>query len=84
MPNIKGYYDGDDIFANLYALIIAPAASGKGVMNFSRILIEPIHEKILKDSKAELLECENGKKKNKENKNDICPNIKIKIIPAKC
>lgn len=82
LPNVKGYYDGDDIFANLYALIIAPAASGKGVMNFSRILIEPIHNKILADSKAELLECENSKKKSKENKNDICPNIKIKILPA--
>ena len=82
LPNIKGYYDGDDIFANLYVLIIAPAASGKGVMNFSRILIEPIHNKILEESKAESLLCEREKKKNKDNKNDICPNIKIKILPA--
>ncbi|WP_428231108.1 DUF3987 domain-containing protein [Flavobacterium sp.] len=82
LPNIKGYYDGDDIFANLYVLIIAPPASGKGVMNFSRILIEPIHNKILEDSKAELLLCESEKKKSKDSKNDICPNIKIKILPA--
>jgi hypothetical protein len=82
LPNIKGYYDGDDIFANLYVLIIAPAASGKGVMNYSRLIIEPIHNKILAESKAELLLCENEKKKSKENKNDICPNIKIKILPA--
>lgn len=82
LPNIKGYYDGDDVFPNLYVLIIAPPASGKGVMNFSRILIEKIHNKILDDSKTELLLCENDKKNNKENRNDICPNIKIKIIPA--
>lgn len=81
-PNIKGYYDGDDIFANLYILIIAPAASGKGVMNYSRLIIEPIHQKILEDSKAELLACEKEKKKNKENKNDVCPSIRIKILPA--
>lgn len=82
LPNIKGYYDGDDVFANLYVLIIAPAASGKGVMNFSRLLIEKIHKKILDDSKTELLLCESEKKKSKDNKNDVCPNIKIKILPA--
>jgi hypothetical protein len=82
LPNIKGFYDGDEIFANLYILIIAPAASGKGVMNYSRLIIEPIHNKILEASKSKLLECENEKKRNKEKKNEICPNIKIKILPA--
>lgn len=82
LPNIKGYYDGDDIYANLYALIIAPAASGKGVMNYSRLLIEPIHQKILKESKAEVLLFESKKKKNQENKNEVSPNIRIKILPA--
>lgn len=82
LPNIMGYYDGDEIFANLYVLIIAPAASGKGVMNYSRLIIEPIHQKILEDSKEVVEACENEKKKNKENKNDVCPNIKIKILPA--
>ncbi len=82
LPNIKGYYDGDDVYANLYVLIVAPPASGKGVMNFSRILIEKIHNKILEDSKADLLLCESNKKGNKEAKNEICPSIKIKILPA--
>lgn len=82
LPNIKGYYDGDDVFANIYVLIVAPPASGKGVMNFSRLLIEKIHKKILEDSKTELLLCESEKKKSKDNKNDVCPNIKIKILPA--
>ena len=82
LPNIKGYYDGDDVYANLYVLIVAPPASGKGVMNFSRILIEKIHNKILEDSKADLLLCESNKKGTKETKNEICPSIKIKILPA--
>lgn len=81
-PNVKGFYDGDDVYPNLYALIIAPPASGKGVMNFSRILIEKIHNKILEDSKMELLLCENNKKKGKESRNEVCPNIRVKILPA--
>lgn len=82
LPNIMGYYDGDEVYSNLFVLIIAPPASGKGVMGFSRILIERIHKKILEESKAESLLCENEKKKNKDNKNDVCPSIKIKILPA--
>ena len=51
-------------------------------MNYSRILIEPIHKKILEESKIEKKICEDFKKKNKENKNDVCPNIQLKIVPA--
>ena len=51
LPNIWGYYDGDVVYPQLYIMIIAPAASGKGVMNYSRVLIEPIHDKIFNDSK---------------------------------
>lgn len=83
LPNIMGYYDGDEVFPNLFVLIIAPPASGKGVMNFSRILIERIHNKILEESKTESLLCENEKKKRKKKNNiDVCPSIKIKILPA--
>ena len=82
LPNIKGFYAGNDVFSNLFVLIVAPPASGKGVMNYSRILIEKIHNKILEDSKTEYILCESEKKNNKEHKNEVCPNIKIKILPA--
>lgn len=82
LPNVKGIYDGDVVFPQLYVLIVAPPASGKGVMNYSRILIDKIHQKILNESKNEKLLCESTKKKNKENKTDICPNIQVKIVPA--
>ncbi|QIG90659.1 DUF3987 domain-containing protein [Chryseobacterium sp. POL2] len=82
VPNIIGIYDGDTIYPHLYTLIVAPPASGKGVMNYSRALIEPIHKKILEDSRAEKLICENSKKKTKENKSEVCPNIQVKIVPA--
>jgi hypothetical protein len=79
-PNIRGLYDGDTVYPNLYVLIIAPPASGKGVMNYSRILIEKIHNKILNDTKNEFIICDENQKK-KKNK-EICPNIMVKILPA--
>ncbi len=82
LPNIQGYYDGDTIYPQLYVLIVAPPASGKGVMNYSRILIEKIHQKVLTESKTKKLLCENSKKKDKEKKNEICPSINVKVVPA--
>ncbi|EQB92820.1 DUF3987 domain-containing protein [Elizabethkingia anophelis] len=86
LPNIYGYYDGDKVYSNLYAIIIAPAASGKGVMNKSRILIDRIHEKILNDSIINQNECREQQKAEKKNsKGNIfeeCPPIQIKIMPA--
>jgi len=79
LPNIYGIYDGDTLYPHLYLMVIAPAASGKGVMNYSRLLIEPIHDKIFNDSRNKYLECEkNSKKKGSEE----CPNVKVKILPA--
>ncbi len=80
LPNIRGVYGGDTVYPNLYILIIAPPASGKGVMSYSRILIEKIHDKIFNDTKNEYLICEEQQKK-KKNKN-VCPDIMVKILPA--
>lgn len=82
LPNICAYYDGDVVYPHLYILIVAPPASGKGVMNYSRMLIDKIHDKIIADSRAEMLECEESKKGNKENRKEPCPNLKVKILPA--
>ncbi|NJB35310.1 DUF3987 domain-containing protein [Croceivirga sp. JEA036] len=85
LPNIYGFYDGDSVSPNVYALIIAPPASGKGVMNYSRILIEPIHQMILNRSRAEIaaIEAANknaGKSGNGEVKE--VPSLEVKIVPA--
>lgn len=82
LPNIRAYYDGDVVYTHLYILIVAPPASGKGVMNYARILIEGIHDKIVSDSKTEMLLCEEGKKGKNENKKQPCSNLKVKILPA--
>ncbi len=85
LPNICGIYDGNTVYPHLYAIIIAPPASGKGSMNYARLLIQDIHNKILSESKKEYTDCQQNKKsKDKgDNKNNKpCPPIKIKILPA--
>ncbi|TGD57523.1 DUF3987 domain-containing protein [Flavobacterium humi] len=82
IPNVFGIYDGDKIYPNLFVLIVAPPASGKGVMNFSRILVQKIHTKILDDSKLNHSICQDQKKKDKEKNHIECPQLELKIIPA--
>ncbi len=81
LPNVSGVYDGDFVYPHLYLMVIAPAASGKGVMNYSRLLIEPIHDKIFKESKTDYLICEESNK-NRKNDEVVCPEVKVKILPA--
>lgn len=81
LPNIYGNYDGDDIYPQLYFVFIAPAASGKGVMNYSRALIQLIHDKIRKDSKRAKQICEKKNRDEKKMSNE-CPKTEIKIVPA--
>lgn len=78
LPNVYGIYGRKRVYPNLYLLIIAPPASGKGVMDFSRGWAERIHQKILDVSRKEIDEYQktNGKEKRGS------PPLRIKIIPA--
>lgn len=84
IPNVYGIYDGDTVYPQLFVVIIAPPASGKGVMNNSRLLIDKIHKKTVETSKQEKKKCEEQKKQNKDKKQDFesCPELEIKILPA--
>ncbi|CAA7386965.1 DUF3987 domain-containing protein [Chryseobacterium fistulae] len=82
LPNIYGIYDGDKVYPNLYVIIIAPAASGKGVMNKSRILIQDIHYKVLKNSIEIQKNCKEEKKKSKQKDFDNCTSRQVKEMPA--
>lgn len=82
IPNVFGVYDGDKIYPNLFVLIVAPPASGKGTMNFSKILIQKIHTRILDDSKLRNSICQAEKKKDKDKNHEECPQLELKIIPA--
>lgn len=81
IPNIFGDYDGNSIYPHLYVLIIAPPASGKGVMNYSRALIEPVHDKIFNESLSGYLICEENNQGKRTDKED-CPKVDVKILPA--
>ncbi|ESU23788.1 hypothetical protein FEDK69T_11970 [Flavobacterium enshiense DK69] len=81
-PNVYGVYDGNNVYPHLYLVIIAPAASGKGVMNKSRILIEKIHDKVFKDTLQKFKEYENRKKVAKEKVSEEYPVVIVKILPA--
>ncbi len=51
LPNVSGVYFQERVFPHLYAFIIAPAASGKGVLKNAKRLIEKYHKKILAQSR---------------------------------
>lgn len=72
LPNVYGYYDGHKVYPNLYIVIIAPPASSKGEMNYSRLLIEQIHDLLLESSREK--KCKNSKNPNQR--------VNLKILPA--
>lgn len=71
IPNIYGVYDRKKVFPNIYTMVLAPPASGKGVMNYCRKLAEKIDDKIISESKKKIKAAE-GKK----------PGLQVKIIPG--
>lgn len=81
LPKVYGMYAGDKYSPNLYILIVAPAASGKGVMNKSKKLIETIHQNILEVSLGNIEDC-NSQKKEKKDFNIKCPELEVKVIPG--
>lgn len=50
LPNVYSIYDSRRVYTNLYAFIVAPAGSGKGVIQFTRKLGEGIHKEMLQNN----------------------------------
>ncbi len=53
LPNVKGVYAQQIVYPNLFAFVIAPAASGKGALKFSKTLADKHHDQLVKLSKEE-------------------------------
>jgi hypothetical protein len=53
MNNVSGLYHGRETHANLYSMILAPAASGKSVMNYARMLGEAYERKLKEQYQSE-------------------------------
>jgi Protein of unknown function (DUF3987) len=81
LPKIFGIYANNKVAPNLFILIVAGPANGKGVMNNSKMLIEKIHDNIMDNSLAEIENCQDLKK-NAKKTNQKCPELEIKIIPG--
>lgn len=62
LHNVSGLYGNDKVFPNLFSIIIAPPASGKGVMKYSRQLGDCYHDFLLNQSREDLKEYKKEKK----------------------
>ena len=63
LHNVSGLYANDIAFPNLFSIIIAPPASGKGVMKYSRQLGDCYHDFKLNQSREDLKEYKKEKRK---------------------
>lgn len=59
LPGVQGIYDQERVFPHLFSFIIAPAASGKGVLKNAKRLGDKIHMRFTEESKAERKDYEN-------------------------
>ena len=62
LHNVSGLYANDKVFPNLFSIIIAPPASGKRVMNYSRQLGDCSHDFLLHQSREDLKEYKKEKR----------------------
>lgn len=77
-PNVTGEYLEETYSPNLYMFIIAPPASGKGTMNWSKLLIDPIHQAKQEEFKRKWQEYS----RNQNNEATDKPQRISKIIPG--
>ncbi|MFZ2430940.1 MAG: DUF3987 domain-containing protein [Lutibacter sp.] len=93
MVNVSGGYRGKKHYANLFSFIIAPAASGKGSITFSKDLGNKYHEKLVNESKEKqklyAIKLREYNKKIADKKQDTSnlepptpPPFKVLYIPA--
>ncbi len=95
LPNVTGVYFQERVYPHLYTFIIAPAASGKGVLKNAKRLADKYHQKILQQSRdaqkihdnemADFKQLERSRKKGEPGpEKPQAPPFKIIFIPADC
>ena len=52
--NVKGIYDGKEIYPNLYAFVVANAASGKSAAKYAKALCRPYHDMRVEKTKNQM------------------------------
>lgn len=88
LPMVTGKYRGDEVYSNLFAFIIAPPASGKGVLKHAKKLGENYDKAIVAESEAKYRTYEQEKIKYERSKNrgdsplPIEPPRRMLFLPA--
>ena len=91
LPNVKGLYGGSTVYPNLFAFILAPAASGKGVLKHAKNLANKYHKSVIENSREQKKQYDEALAtyklmKNKNPSSDIElpkePKYKVVFIPA--
>ncbi|RYH74455.1 DUF3987 domain-containing protein [Flavobacteriaceae bacterium 144Ye] len=75
IPKVYGIYDRKKVYANLYVMIIAPPASGKGTMNYGKSLINAIQTKAFAEKQT-------INEKDSKRKKKVETYIQTKLIPV--
>lgn len=83
LPSTSGVYYDNKIFPNLYGLIIAPPASGKGVLKYSRALANKYHEVVYNESKQSKANYEQQISQYNKSKKDLNFTLKPQKPPFK-
>ena len=95
LPQVQGVYHQERVYPHLFSFVIAPAASGKGVLKNAKRLGDKIHERMIESSKKAKVLYDNEMMEykvnlNKRKKEDPIserpeePPFKMLFIPANC
>ena len=95
LPKVSGIYFNERVFPHLFTFIIAPAASGKGVLKNAKRLADKYHQQILKESQeakkihdnemSDYKQLDRTRKKGEPApEKPQAPPFKIVFIPADC
>ena len=94
LPAISGIYDRHKVYSNLYSYIIAPPASGKGLIDLPKNLALPINKMLLQksmlkkngfDDDEDEEESEDGNNDENEKETEEKGSVpEMLIIPADC
>lgn len=93
LPGVSGIYHGERVFPHIYTFVIAPPASGKGVLKNAKKLGDKYHERVLKasrDAQADFNQqnedyknaCRTAKKTDSQPEKPEDPIFRIVFIPA--
>lgn len=86
LPTVSGSYNGSKVYANLYSFIVAPAASGKGVMSWAKVLGIAYHKHLREMYKTAYEEHEVSMKTYEQSKGQMdkpnSPPFRLLFSPA--